>query len=135
MRPAWVKQDVNCSGIMCQAILFSLCSSSLPASHTWYYHSTPRYTMQWAQGSHRRPEVWTREQKFSEWYTNDMEIFFLNHEKKEANNVLFLSCFHMGELPQGNKGMIEWSQCKKDVCSPFLNFNSRKILAFLSMVL
>ena len=55
--------------------------------------------------------------------------------KKKANNVLFLSCFHMGELPQGNKGMIEWSQCKKDVCSPFLNFNSRKILAFLSMVL
>lgn len=131
MRPAWVKQDVNCSGIMCQAILFSLCSSSLPASHTWYYHSTPRYTMQWAQGSHRRPEVWTREQKFSEWYTNDTEIFFLNHEKKKKQIMsYFYLVFTWVNFPKETREWLNEVSVKRMSVPHFLNFNSRKIWAF-----
>ena len=130
MRPAWVKQDVNCSGIMCQAILFSLCSSSLPASHTWCYHSTPRYTMQWAQGSHRRPEVWAREQKFSEWYTNDTEIFFLNHEKKKQIMSYFYLVFTWVNFPKETREWLNEVNVKRMSVPHFFNFNSRKIWAF-----
>ena len=55
--------------------------------------------------SYRRPEVWTREQKFSEWYTNDTEIFSQIMKKKKQ--IMFYLVSHGWTSPrkQGNDWM------------------------------